>query len=75
MPIINENVVMDFYLDLMKSDKINFLIGKDNAKEKIKETISILKKSEEIHDKIHTAKELWKILFEVSMEFIDPDKQ
>ncbi len=75
MPIINENVVMDFYLDLMKSDKINFLIGKDNVKEKIKETISILKKSEEIHDKIHTAKELWKILFEVSMEFIDPDKQ
>ncbi|MCE7743304.1 MAG: hypothetical protein GOP50_12710, partial [Candidatus Heimdallarchaeota archaeon] len=33
------------------------------------------KKSEEIHDKIQIAKELWKTLFEVSMEFIDPDKQ
>ncbi|MCE7747743.1 MAG: hypothetical protein GPJ51_05060, partial [Candidatus Heimdallarchaeota archaeon] len=69
MTLINENVVMDFYLKLITEDKINFLIGKNQAKKEIKQYITKLKKSEEIHDKIQIAKELWKTLFEVSMEF------
>lgn len=74
MTLINEKVVMDFYLKLIDKDEIKFLVGKEKEKEIIKEKISLLKKSEEIHDKIHCAKELWKALFEVSMEYIDPDK-
>ncbi len=75
MTLINENVVMDFYLNLIKEDKINFLIGKEEGKRLVIEKISILKKSEDIHDKIQIAKDLWKILFELAMEYIDPDKQ
>jgi hypothetical protein len=66
---------MDFYIELLDKDSIKFLEGKEEAKTKIKEFISLLQKSEEIHDKIQVAKNLWKILFETSMEFIDPDKQ
>ncbi len=75
MTLINENFVMDFYLKLIEEDKINFLAGKEETKKEIKKKIIKLQKSEEIHDKIQIAKNLWKILFEVSMEFIDPDKQ
>ncbi len=75
MTLINEKVVMDFYIELLDKDNIRFLIGKEEAKKTIKELISLLQKSEEIHDKIQVAKDLWKILFEASMEFIDPDKQ
>ncbi|MHA1515106.1 MAG: hypothetical protein ACTSPF_06180 [Candidatus Heimdallarchaeaceae archaeon] len=75
MTLINEKVVMDFYLKLINKDEIKFLVGKEKEKKIIREKISLLKKSEEIHDKIHCAKELWKALFEVSMEYIDPDKQ
>jgi len=75
MTLINEKVVMDFYLKLIDKDEIKFLVGKEAEKKIVKEKISLLKKSEEIHDKIHSAKELWKALFEISMEYIDPDKQ
>jgi hypothetical protein len=75
MAIINEKVVMDFYLKLIDDDEVSFLIGKDQAKKEIKEYITQLKASEEIHDKIQIAKNLWKVLFEASMEYIDPDKQ
>ena len=75
MTLINEKVVMDFYIQLLDKDEIKFLIDKENAKTEIKKLISLLQKSEEIHDKIQVAKDLWKILFETSMEFIDPDKQ
>ncbi len=72
---VSENTVMDYYLKLLKKDQIKFLVGKEDAKKSITKIIRELKKSEDIHDKINAAKELWKILFESAMVFIDPDKQ
>ena len=66
---------MDYYLKLMEKDKIQFLVGKPEAKKCIVEGIEELKKSEDLHSKILSAKKLWKILFEVSMSYIDPDKK
>ena len=59
----------------MEKDKIQFLVGKPEAKKCIVEGIEELKKSEDLHSKILSAKKLWKILFEVSMSYIDPDKK
>jgi len=75
LTIINENVVMDYYLELMKKDKIQFLNGKPKTKKCIAEGISELKNSEDLHSKILSAKKLWKILFEASMGYIDSDKK
>ena len=75
LPIINENVVMDYYLELMEKDEIQFLKGKPEAKKCIADGIKELQKSVDLHSKITSAKTLWKILFEVSMVYIDPDKK
>ncbi|NHJ49361.1 MAG: hypothetical protein FK733_16345 [Asgard group archaeon] len=81
MKILNEAIVMDYYLKLMNEGKINFLIGDTDTKKQtrkaIKEHIDKIKKlnPEDIHEKIIQVRDLWKILFEEAMVFIDPDKQ
>jgi hypothetical protein len=75
MVLLNENSVMAYYLELMKEDEISFLIGKDEAKKSIEKIIIKIQETDEIHDKIQEAKELWKLLFEHSMGFLDRDKQ
>ncbi|MCG3217013.1 MAG: hypothetical protein KAS63_09840 [Candidatus Heimdallarchaeota archaeon] len=72
---ITEEKVMDYFLELMNDDEIDFLINKEEEKRSISELITTLKKTDEIHDKIQTAKKLWKKLFEVSMVQIDTDKK
>ena len=72
---VTEDIVMDYFLELVDQDEVDFLVGKNEEKKCIKELIEKLKKTEEIHDKIQVAKNLWKMLFEVSMVHIDPDKQ
>ncbi|NHJ04391.1 MAG: hypothetical protein EAX90_06180 [Candidatus Heimdallarchaeota archaeon] len=75
MVLVSENKVMDFYLDLIKKDKIKFLVNQEEKKKTISDLINNLKSFEDIHDKISIAKELWKVLFEASMSYIDSDKQ
>ncbi|MHA1504128.1 MAG: hypothetical protein ACTSPT_02940 [Candidatus Heimdallarchaeota archaeon] len=75
MAIINEKVVMEYYLKLMKKDEIQFLKGKPETKKCIANGIDELQKSDDLHSKILNAKKLWKILFEASMGYIDPDKK
>ena len=75
MVLINENTVMSYYLELMKNDKITFLAGKEEVKITLEKMIKKMQATEEIHDKIQEAKELWKLLFEHSMTFLDQDKQ
>ncbi len=72
---ITENIVMDYFLELVDQDEVDFLVGKPEEKKCVKELIEVLKGTEEIHDKIEAAKNLWKMLFEVSMVHIDSDKQ
>ena len=74
MVLISENTVMDYFCDLVKKDKIRFLVDKSEKKKRISVLIKQLKTFEDIHDKINIAKELWKVLFEASMSYIDPDK-
>lgn len=66
---------MDYYLELMEKDEIQFLKGKPEAKKCIADGIIELQKSVDLHSKITSAKKLWKILFEVSMVYIDSDKK
>lgn len=71
---VTEITAMNYYIELMKQDKILFLVNKPEIKKKIKLNINKLKKTKDIHDKILLAKDLWMILFEASMVYIDPDK-
>ncbi|MFX1538483.1 MAG: hypothetical protein ACFFDI_30190 [Promethearchaeota archaeon] len=75
MKQITEHSVMDFYLDLIKNDQVKFLINREKKKKELIKLIKQLRETEEINDKILLAKDLWKVLFEAAMTFIDPDKQ
>lgn len=75
MPRIDEETVIDFYLALVEDDKINFLEGKEEKKERISEKLKELRDERGLHDRIEVARVLWKLLFESSMEWIDQDKQ
>ncbi|MHA1204061.1 MAG: hypothetical protein ACTSSL_03860 [Candidatus Heimdallarchaeaceae archaeon] len=73
--IVNEYVVMNFFLEQMSQDKIAFLADSPEKKEKIHEKITYLTKCNNLHDKILAAKSLWKMLFESAMSFIDENKR
>lgn len=71
---INENSVLDFYIEQIHQDNIEFLKERDEFKKQIENKVLELKNDESEHSKIQVAKDLWKLLFEASMSYIDPDK-
>ncbi|KZL92659.1 hypothetical protein [Clostridium magnum] len=75
MAFINEEIVLNYYIEQLDKDNIVFLKNRVHYKEKIKKQIEEMKKAEGIHDKIESAKVLWKSLFDASMSFIDSDKR
>ncbi|GEM_PF-589651 len=75
MGIVNEKIVMDFYVEQMKLDNIMFLKGRDLYKEKIEKEIIALENAENMNESIQYAKNLWKLLFESAMSYIDSDKR
>lgn len=75
MDIIDEKKVLDFYLDEIKKDSIAFLKNKPWYKEDISKEIINLREEKEMHNKIKICKNLWKLLFEASMSFIDTDRR
>jgi hypothetical protein len=75
MDIIDEKKVLDFYLDEIKKDSIAFLRNKPWYKEDISKEIINLREEKEMHNKIKICKNLWKLLFEASMSFIDTDRR
>ena len=75
MDIINEKKVLDFYLSEMDKNSIAFLRNKPWYKEDISREILKLREETEMHNKIKICKSLWKLLFEASMSFIDPDRR
>jgi hypothetical protein len=80
MKLLNEAIVMDYFVKLMDEGKINFLNGGKalvETRKAIKKHINNIKKlsPESIHEKIIQVRDLWKILFEAAMVYIDPDKQ
>jgi len=58
----------------MEEDEIEFLRDRLHSKESIAYCIRNMKDAETIHQKIEVAKELWKLLFEAAMSYIDKDK-
>lgn len=72
---IDENTVMRFYLKELEADHIEFLKGKESAKQKIAGMIGRLLDTEKMNDRIQIATGLWKVLFEESMSYLDKDKQ
>lgn len=75
MKSINEAVVLDHFVQLMKSKEITFLVKHEDLYEEIEEHIIHLKSDCGMNRKIQSAKKLWKILFRTSMSYIDPDQR
>jgi len=72
--MVDERVVLDFYLEQMDLGKISFLEGNDDYTHSIRDQVVALRECNEMHDKILIAKDLWKTLFEASLVHIDHDK-
>lgn len=72
---VDENTVMRFYLEELAGDRIEFLKGKPEAREKVAGMVEQLLQTEKMNDRIQIASGLWKLLFEYAMSLIDPDKQ
>lgn len=75
MDVLNEITVLNYYLEQMDKDEIQFLKNRTRYKEKIRQLILALRDEKIIHNKIEISKELWKVLFESAMSYIDPDKR
>ena len=72
--MVNESIVLDYYVELIAADQIEFLTGRKKSKTAIISCINEMKKADSIHNKIEVSKTLWKLLFENAMSFIDKDK-
>ncbi len=71
---VNEQTVMQFYINQLDADAISFLKGKDAKKAKIRDLVEKLMAAETMNGKITIACDLWKALFDASLSFIDPNK-
>ncbi|MGL5313805.1 MAG: hypothetical protein ACRC92_11225 [Peptostreptococcaceae bacterium] len=75
MALINENTVLEFYLEQLENDNISFLKNKSYFKNVIEKDIKEMMAAESMHDKLMFAKNLWKSLFTASMSYIDSDRR
>ncbi len=73
--LLNEKKVLDFFVNKVKNKEINFLEDKDTISKELISLLNQLQNSSNMHEKITLAKQIWIILFENSMSFIDPDKR
>lgn len=71
---VDEKIVMQFYLEQMDADKIDFFNGKEELQAQARIYIEQLIQEEKMNNKISIAVKLWKVLFEAAMTFINPDK-
>lgn len=72
---VNEQIVMQYYIDQINADSITFLQGKEEAKTTIKKMVKELMEAGNMNEKIMVACKLWKKLFEESMSTISRNKQ
>jgi len=63
---VNEVTVMQYYIEQMDADKINFLQGKEEKKKVIRGLIVELMEEDKMNYKIQIACKLWKELFDAS---------
>lgn len=74
MNYINENDMMDYYIGLLDSERIEFLRGKPVETQDIRAMVTQLRNCQNLHERIDAAKVLWKRLFEYALSYIHPDK-
>lgn len=72
---IDEKTVMQFYIDCIDNDSIEFLKGREEMKATVRGLVGKLLEAETMNSKITIAVSLWKKLFEAAMSFISPDKR
>lgn len=75
MALLNEKIVLDFYLEQIKEDNVKFLQGRETYRREIEESIKALRDEANMHGRIQHAKTLWKQLFDAAMSFINRDKR
>jgi len=75
MDLVSEDLLLDFYLDLLKDGRVPYV--RDEAeKEALAGLLGELRASgEDLHRKITVAKKLWKTLFQAAMSYLDPDRR
>lgn len=71
---VDETTVMQFYVDLVKEGRINFLKDKPEKSEKIISLVTGLMQAQNMNSKIVIACDLWKVLLEASLSSVSPDK-
>lgn len=72
---LDETAVLNFYLSEMEKDNIQFLKNRKKYQDEIKDAIVKLRDAKSMNERVNVAKSLWKVLFEASMTYIDPDKR
>jgi len=71
---LNEKTVMQFYLEQIDADQIQFLKDKNAQKAAIRGYVEQLLHEDKMNNKISIACNLWKALFESAMTSINSDK-
>jgi hypothetical protein len=72
---VDEQVVLEFYLDLLDKGRVQFLSALDVETEEIRGLVKqLMHERDNAHRRIEVAKALWKRLFELSMSYIDADR-
>lgn len=72
---VDEQVVLEFYLDLLDKGRVQFLSALDAETEEIRGLVrQLIHERDNAHRSIEVAKILWPRLFELSMSYIDADK-
>lgn len=72
---LNETAVLNYYLELMERGEVEFLVGRKSHEEAIRSAVIVLRDTNGMNERIHAAKNLWKLLFEAAMSSIDIDKR
>ena len=72
---LNEQTVMQYYVEQIDKNSIVFLQGRDELKADIRRLVVELMEADTMNGKIGVAVDLWKKLFEASMSYISPDKR
>ncbi len=72
---LNETAMLNYYLELVDRGEISFLKEREQYRKAVKESVVALRDADGMNNRINAAKDTWKLLFEASMSFIDPDKR
>lgn len=71
---INEKVVIDFYINEIDRNDIEFLKNKEIQRSQIRVYLTDIKGTSDSHERVQLSKKIWKTLFEAAMTYIDNNK-